>query len=232
MGPLCPISIHGNPVTLLKFQMDPRLILLMSSGSKKEGPSYMCLSEAKASHSQEMWAEVSSFAPHLLHSGLPHSPIRWRCLLRVLCPVRRPVTDLDFVLLKDRNLALAPRQGPEINPRAFLWVSSRHRHHIQCWLTNQRLIILRISCLDSQGRLKSDKLQNRAVPCDLVGDLITSYPSMSRDKYIPTACRVMYVSESAVCFRGKAAVKATYTWKVAPIWHDTLPTRLKQSKSL
>ena len=34
--PLCPISIYGSPVTLLKFQMAPRLILLMSSGSKKE----------------------------------------------------------------------------------------------------------------------------------------------------------------------------------------------------
>jgi hypothetical protein len=25
----------------------------------------------------------------------------WRCLLRVLCPVRRPVTTLDCALLKD-----------------------------------------------------------------------------------------------------------------------------------
>ena len=30
----------------------------------------------------------------------------------------------------------------------------------------------------------------------------------------------MYVSESAVCFLGKAAVKATYTWWIAPIWLD------------
>ena len=37
------------------------------------------------------------------------SPIRWRCLLNVLCPVRRPVTALDCVLLKDRYLALAPQ---------------------------------------------------------------------------------------------------------------------------
>jgi len=105
MGPLCPISIHGNSVTLLKFQMAPRLILLMSSGSKKE-PRYACLSEAKASHSQRMWAEVSSSAAHLLHGGLSDSPSRWSCFLRVLCPVRRPVTALDCVLLKDRNLAL------------------------------------------------------------------------------------------------------------------------------
>jgi len=94
------------------------------------------------------WAEVWASAPHL-HNGLPDSPIRWRCLLRVLCPVRRPVTTLDFVLLKDRNLALAPRQVPKINSRACLWVSPRSCHHIQCWLTNQRLIILCISCLET-----------------------------------------------------------------------------------
>ena len=86
----------------------------MSSGSKKKKPRYACLSKAKASHSQRMWAEVPSSAPHLLHSGLSNSPNRWRCLFRVLCPVRRPVTALDWVLLKERNLALAPRKGYEI----------------------------------------------------------------------------------------------------------------------
>ena len=42
------------------------------------------------------------------HSGLSDSPIRWRYLLRVLCPGRRPVAALDCVLLKDTNLALQP----------------------------------------------------------------------------------------------------------------------------
>jgi hypothetical protein len=72
--------------------------------------------------------------PHLLHNGLSDSPSRWRCLLRVLCPVRRPVTALDWVLLKDRNLALTPRLGPEINSEACLWVSP--------WLTFLLLITL------------------------------------------------------------------------------------------
>jgi len=76
MGPLCPISVHGIPVTLLKFQMAPILILLMSSSSKKKKPRYAYLSEAKASHLQGMWAEVSSSAPHLLHSELSDSPSR------------------------------------------------------------------------------------------------------------------------------------------------------------
>jgi hypothetical protein len=31
----------------------------------------------------------------------------WRCLLRVLYPVRRPMTTLDFALLKDINAVLA-----------------------------------------------------------------------------------------------------------------------------
>jgi len=98
----------------------------------------------KASYSQRMWADVSSSAPHLLHSVLSDSPIRWRCLLRLLCPVRRPVTALDSVPLKDRNLAFAPRQGPEISSRARLLVSPRLRHDVQCWSTNQRLALLRI----------------------------------------------------------------------------------------
>jgi hypothetical protein len=146
MGPLCPISVYGSPVTLLKFQMAPRLILLMSSGSKE--PRYTCLSEAEASQSQRMRAEVSS-ATHLLHNRWSVSPIRWNCLLRVFFPVRRPVTAPDCILLKDRSLALTLRQGPKINSWACRWVSPRPRHHTQCWLSNQCLILLRISCLQT-----------------------------------------------------------------------------------
>jgi len=136
---LCaPYQFMGAPVTLLKFQMAPRLILLVSSGSKKKEPRYTCLSEAKAARSQRMWVKVSSSAPHLLHSGLSSSPIRWRCL-RVLCPVRRPVTALDYVLLKNRNLALAPRQGPEINSQACLWVLPRP-HHERLWWSRGNML--------------------------------------------------------------------------------------------
>jgi len=110
-GPLCLISNHGSPVTLLKFQITPKPELLISSGSKIKEPRYACLSEAKASHSQRMWTEVSSLTPRLLNNGMSSSPSRWKCLLRVLCPVRRPVTTLDWVLLKVRNLTLVPRVG-------------------------------------------------------------------------------------------------------------------------
>ena len=66
--------------------------------------------------------------PLSLHTSFTMDcPSRWRHLLRVLCPVRRPVTALDWVLLKDRNWALAPGQGPEINYWACLCVSPRPR---------------------------------------------------------------------------------------------------------
>ena len=149
-------------------------MLLMSSGSRKKESRYAYLSEAIASHSQRMWADISSSASHLLYNGLSDSPNRGKCLLRVLCLVRRPVKALDCILLKERSLNLTPRQGPEINSRVCLWVSPRPRHQAHCWLSNQHLIPLRVSCLDSKARLRSHKPENRAVPCDLVGDLITS----------------------------------------------------------
>ena len=98
--------------------MAPKPRLLISSGSKKKEPRYTCLSEAKALHSHSMWAEVSSLTPHFLNKGLSCSPSRWRCLLRVLWPVSRPVTTLDWILLKVKNFALVPRLGPETSSRA------------------------------------------------------------------------------------------------------------------
>jgi hypothetical protein len=170
--------------------MAPRLIILTSYGSKKE-PRYTCLCEAKASRSQRMWAEVSSFALHPLHSGLSNSPIRRRCLLGVLCPVRRPITALDCVLLKDRNLALAHRQGPEISSRACLSVSPRPRHHTQCWLTNQHLILLHISCLQTP-KAGSSPTNFRTEP-PLASSSAISFPrtpACSGTQYSPTARRV------------------------------------------
>jgi len=170
--------------------MAPKLILLMSPGSKKKERRYTCLSEAKASHSQRMWAEVSSSAPQLLHSGLSSHPSRWRCLLRVLCPVRKPVTALDWVLLKDRNLALGPRQGPKISSRACLWVSPRPCHRTQCWLTNQWLI-LHISCLETP-RAGSGSRNPRIEP-PLASSSVISLsrtPACRGTQYSPTTCRV------------------------------------------
>jgi hypothetical protein len=50
-----------------------------------------------------MWTEVSSLVPHFLLVGVLLNTITYRCLLRVLCPVRRPITTLYYVLLKDKQ---------------------------------------------------------------------------------------------------------------------------------
>jgi hypothetical protein len=44
-------------------------------------------------------------------------PIICKCLLNVLCPVSRPITTLDCILLKDNIRAPIARKGPEINFR-------------------------------------------------------------------------------------------------------------------
>ena len=85
--------------------MAPIPSTLISSGSRKKEPRCACLSEAKAPHSHKMCAEVSSSLPHFLQVGLSLSPIKCRCLLRVLCPVSRPITALVCVLLKDSSRA-------------------------------------------------------------------------------------------------------------------------------
>jgi hypothetical protein len=190
MGPLYPITIYGSPVALPKFQMAPRCTFLIFSGSGKKEPRYACLSEAKASHRQRIWAKVSSCAPHFLHNGLSISPIKWRCLLRVLCPVRRPVTTLDCILLKDKSLALAPTQGPEINSRACLWVLPRLRHRPQCWFINQRLILFLRSCLETpkagSGHTNLEAEPHLASPSAVS---LPFTPARPGTQYSPTACR-------------------------------------------
>jgi hypothetical protein len=117
------------------------------------------------------------------------SPIRWRCLLRVLRPVRRPVSVLDCVLLKDRNLALAPSQGPEINSQACLWVSPSPRRRTQCWLNNQRLIFLRKSCLETH-KAGSGPTKFTAEPSLASWSAISfpRTPACPVTQYSPTVC--------------------------------------------
>jgi hypothetical protein len=56
-GPMNPITTYRIPVTLPKFQTAPTLTFLIFSGYRKQQPRYTCLSEAKALHSQTIWAE-------------------------------------------------------------------------------------------------------------------------------------------------------------------------------
>jgi len=136
-SPLCYRGPQGSHVPLVKFHMAPIFSSLTSSGPKKNEFRYACLSEAKASHSHKMPTEVSPLVPHFLQVGLLLSPITWGCFLRALCPVRRPITTLDFVLLKDNNRALVARLGPEINYQACLCVLQGPHHNTKCRLSFQ-----------------------------------------------------------------------------------------------
>ena len=102
--------------------MAPILSFLISSGSRKKEHRCACLSVAKASYSHKMWTEMSFSIPNFLQLGLLLSPITCKCLLRVLRPVRRPITALDCVLLKDNNRALVDRLGTEICSWTWLCV--------------------------------------------------------------------------------------------------------------
>ena len=139
-----------------------------------------------------MWAKVFPFAPHIIHNVLSSSPCMWRCLLRVLCPVGRPVTALDWVLLKDRNLTLAPTLGAGIGSRASLWVSPRTSRFVQCWLMNQRLrIFFYISSRVSQGRLKSKEPPKIKPPLARSSAIsLPRTPECSGTQNIPTSCRL------------------------------------------
>ena len=75
--------------------MAPTFSFIISSRSKKKEPRYECLSEARVSHAHKTWTQVSSSVPHFLQVGLLLSPITYKCRLRVLCPVRRPMTTLE-----------------------------------------------------------------------------------------------------------------------------------------
>jgi hypothetical protein len=71
-----------------------------------------------------------------------------RCFLRVLCPVSRPVTALDWVLLNNNRQALVARPGQEINSRACLWVL-QGPCHVRCCIPTQCCILLLICCLET-----------------------------------------------------------------------------------
>lgn len=99
-------------------------------------------------HTHKMWAEVSSSA-HLLHNGLSISTIMYMCLLRVLCQLRRPVTTLDCILLKDSSLVLVVGLQPNISFWVGLWVLVKLCHIAICWLSVHHFIFLIVICLEN-----------------------------------------------------------------------------------
>jgi hypothetical protein len=167
--------------------MDLILWFVISSVSKKKEPRCACRSEAKASHSHNMdW--VSSSVPHFLQVGLLLNPITYRCLLRVLHPVRRPVTTLDCVLLKESNQAFVAGLGPEINFRACLWVLQGPHHIAKCLLSIHCLILLLIFCLETP-RDGSGPINWVEPPlASLSGISLLRTPACPGTQYSPTLC--------------------------------------------
>ena len=131
---------QGNSVPLPKFQMAHRLRLLLTR--------YVCLSAAKGSH---------SLGFHLFHTSYMTdyrvTPMKWRCLLRVLCPVRRAITTLNCVQFKDKNLVFLVGLGPETSFRACVQLLLRPHHITKCCLSAQHIIFLFKFCLETSKAL-------------------------------------------------------------------------------
>jgi hypothetical protein len=105
----------------------------------------------------------------------------YKCLLSVLCPVRRVVTTLDGIFLKDSRLVLVAGLGPEISVRA--WVSTGKtppRNHMLVFNPAFHLSSF-ILPRDPQDWFRSNKLVNSCFPCEPFGNFISAYPSMSVD---------------------------------------------------
>jgi hypothetical protein len=177
--------------------MAPIPSFVISSGSKKNEPRYVCMSESKASHTHthththKTWTEVSSSVLHFLQVGLLLSPIIYKCLLKVLHTVRRPITTLNCVLLKDNNQALVARSGPEINSQACLYALQGSHHNTRCWFSIQYFIFPLIFCLETPK--KGSGPTNCWTEPSLASLLTFSLPrtpACSGTWYSPTVCRI------------------------------------------
>jgi len=99
-----------------------------------------------------MWTEVSSSVPHFLQVGLLFSPITYKCLLKVLCQARKPITTLDFVLFKDNNRVLVARLGPEIYSQACLCVLQGPRRNNKRCFSIHHFVFLLMFCLETHKK--------------------------------------------------------------------------------
>jgi len=151
----------------------------------------VCLSEDKASHSYKMRTEVSSSVPHFLQVGLLFSPIIYKCLLKVLCPVKGPIPTLGCVLLQDNNRALAARSGPEINSRACLCVLYGQPHNTRCWCSIQGFIFLLIFCLETHKKGSGPtNFWTEPSLASLMAISLPRTPACPGTQYGPTLCQV------------------------------------------
>ena len=125
--------------------------------------------------------------------------LTYRCVLRVLCPVRRPVATGDCVRLKGNWRSLVSRQGSEINFPACLWVPQAPHHLAKCCLSTQRLISLLIFWLrpprDGSGPVYF------GIEPPLTTSSVISFPrnpACPWTQYIPTVFR-LEISFNAFC---------------------------------
>ena len=138
-----------------------------------------------------MWTEVSFSVPHLLHKGLLIIPIKWRCLLRILWPVRRPVTSLDWVRFKNNNLVFVVGLGPKNSFLACLWALLGPHHIAKCCLSTQHFIFFfYVLHRDPQGWLRSDKFWTEPSAASLLAILLPHTPACPGTQYSPTVCRL------------------------------------------
>ena len=109
------------------------------------------------------------------------------CLLQVLCPLKRPITSLGCVLLRDNNRAPVAKLGPEINSQACL-CTTRTTPQYQMLLFHPAFCLsFYILPRDPPRRLRSNKPLNSTVSCELVGDFIFSHTGMPRDSVQPNS---------------------------------------------
>jgi hypothetical protein len=151
-GPLCPLptSKSWQPCPFKKVPYRPQTLTSNVFRVQKEG-SQINMSECRPgfTFTQNMGWGL------LLCSTFPTQGTvcqsHYVCLLRVLCPLRRPETTLDCILLKDSSMVLATVRGPEINPRACIWGLVRPCDSIMCCSSSQHWIFLVILCLKLLG---------------------------------------------------------------------------------
>jgi hypothetical protein len=128
-----------------------------------------------------MWTEVSSSVPHFLHMGSLHNPMICKCLLKVLCPVSRPITTLVCVLLKDSSRAPIARSGPASNSRACLCVLQGPCHNVRCLFSIQHFIFLLIFCLETPKTGSGQQTAEQNHPLRTCQQFVSSYSGMLGD---------------------------------------------------
>jgi len=151
--------------------MAPIPSFLTSSGSKKNEPRYVYLSEAKASHSHKMWTEVSSSVPHFLRMG---------------CVMSNEQANNNPGLCPIKGQQLGPHsQNRGSNPTLSLCTRGTMPQRQVLFLHSAFHFSSYIPPSDPQERFRSNKPLNRTTPCGLFGDFISSHSGMPQEPIEP-----------------------------------------------